>query len=103
MRCFGMFTQRCALIFTKIYGHNSERHFPPKPALLSHVHFCNYKINISQPVNDLYHSPVQKKSNQDGRQLSGETFSFAKYLMLHTPLYSLTTLHFITPNLLPSL
>lgn len=60
VHCFGMFTQRCALIFKKIYGHNSERRFPLKPALLSHAHFCNYKINISQPVNDLYHSPVQK-------------------------------------------
>lgn len=55
---FCMFTQRCALIFTKIYGHNSEWRFSLKPALLSDVHFCNYKINISQPVNDLYHRPV---------------------------------------------
>lgn len=104
MRCFGMFTQRRALIFTKIYGHNSERRFPLEPALLSRVHFCNYKINISQPVNGLYPRSVpKKKKNQDGRQLSEETFSFVKDLMLHAPLYSLTTLRFITPNLLFSL
>lgn len=61
VRCFGMFTQRRALIFTKIYGHNSERRFPLEPALLSRVHFCNYKINISQPVNGLYPRSVPKK------------------------------------------
>lgn len=59
VHCLGMLTRCCSLIFTKIYGYSSER-FLLQLALLSHVHFCNYQINVSQLVNDWYDSPVPK-------------------------------------------
>lgn len=85
--------------------HITLQHFqatsPLKLTISSNIHLYYYMINIelvSRIMTCAQDTTVLKNINQVGKRLSGETFSFVKYLMLHTSLYSLTTLHLITPS-----